>query len=405
MSKIRIKNFGPIKEGYKQNNEWIEIKKVTVFVGNQGSGKSTVAKVISTLTWLEKAINRGDLRKDDISLSDFESFFKYQRINNYFTKSTEIEYEGNAFHIKYNKNLRPPVIEISNYWGYEVPKIMYVPAERNFLTITKNPYIIKGLPETLETFAVELRKGQLQLNSETLPLPIGDVSYKYDKQTDNSFIIGDNYNVNVTESSSGYQSLIPLYLVTKFLIDELFDEDVQLGVDQRLRRSIEMDNVMFDESLTPEQKASKINQIKSKYINSCLINIVEEPELNLFPSSQWLLLKSLLGFNSLIKSNKLIMTTHSPYIINYLTLAVEADNLKKKIKTRELKEKLNDIVPDNATIKSSDLVIYELDETTGIIKQLGTYNGLPLDDNYLNQNLAHTNDLFSQLLDIEDLCR
>jgi ABC-type glutathione transport system ATPase component len=48
MSKIKIKNFGPIQEGYNENNGWIDISKVTVFIGNQGSGKSTVAKLIST---------------------------------------------------------------------------------------------------------------------------------------------------------------------------------------------------------------------------------------------------------------------------------------------------------------------------------------------------------------------
>ena len=72
MSKIRIKNFGPIKEGYKESlpngtiNEWMDVKKVTVFIGNQGSGKSTVAKAISTLTWMEKALSRGDVKKDNL---------------------------------------------------------------------------------------------------------------------------------------------------------------------------------------------------------------------------------------------------------------------------------------------------------------------------------------------------
>ncbi len=47
MSKIRIKNFGPIQAGNLDNDGWIEIGKVTLFVGNQGSGKSTVAKLIA----------------------------------------------------------------------------------------------------------------------------------------------------------------------------------------------------------------------------------------------------------------------------------------------------------------------------------------------------------------------
>ena len=42
MVKIKVKNFGPIKEGYLDNNGWIEIEKNTFFIGNQGSGKSTL---------------------------------------------------------------------------------------------------------------------------------------------------------------------------------------------------------------------------------------------------------------------------------------------------------------------------------------------------------------------------
>jgi len=41
MAKIKIKNFGPIKEGYLEKDGWLDVKKVTVFIGNQGSGKST----------------------------------------------------------------------------------------------------------------------------------------------------------------------------------------------------------------------------------------------------------------------------------------------------------------------------------------------------------------------------
>jgi predicted ATPase len=49
MGKIKIKNFGPVKDGFQGNGGWFDVKKVTVFVGNQGSGKSTVAKLISMI--------------------------------------------------------------------------------------------------------------------------------------------------------------------------------------------------------------------------------------------------------------------------------------------------------------------------------------------------------------------
>ena len=47
MIRLRIKNFGPIGLGLLENDGWIDFKRVTLFIGNQGAGKSTLAK-----TWL-----------------------------------------------------------------------------------------------------------------------------------------------------------------------------------------------------------------------------------------------------------------------------------------------------------------------------------------------------------------
>ena len=61
MSKIRIKNFGPIKNGFEGDDGFIDIRKATIFIGNQGTGKSSVAKLISVMSWLEKALYIGEL--------------------------------------------------------------------------------------------------------------------------------------------------------------------------------------------------------------------------------------------------------------------------------------------------------------------------------------------------------
>ncbi len=76
MSKIRVKNFGPIKEGYLESDGWFDLKKVTVFIGNQGSGKSTVAKLISTFTWLEKTLYKQLIKKTEVTRkSKFENYY------------------------------------------------------------------------------------------------------------------------------------------------------------------------------------------------------------------------------------------------------------------------------------------------------------------------------------------
>ena len=48
MARLIVKNIGPIKDID------IDLKKVNVFMGPQGCGKSTLAKIISFCSWLEK---------------------------------------------------------------------------------------------------------------------------------------------------------------------------------------------------------------------------------------------------------------------------------------------------------------------------------------------------------------
>ena len=47
------------------------------------------------------------------------------------------------------------------------------------------------------------------------------------------------------------------------------------------------------------------------------------------------------------------------------------------------------------------LVVYELDEKNGTIVRLEDYKGIPSDENFLNDSLAETNQLFSELQEIE----
>jgi len=415
MSKIKIKNFGPIKEGYQENDGWIDIKKVTVFIGNQGSGKSTVAKLISIFTWMEKVLTRGNYDKKEFEMPGvLKEYLSYHKIGDYaelYIKGikqldhSEIQYVGDSYSFKYkNRDLK---IEECQAGNYPLPQIMYVPADRNFLSSIEDLKTQRIFSPALSEVLDEMDKAKKEIK-EDLALPINNAFLEYDRQKDILYVKGKNYKIKLNEASSGFQSFVPLFIVSRYLTNFIngqseIKEPMTSDELNRFRKDIA--DIYSNTNFTSQQKRAAASVVSDKFNKSAFINIVEEPEQNLFPTSQWQMLKSLLQFNNMNEGNKLIMTTHSPYIINYLTLAVKGFLVEEKIKglgqERELNSKLSSIIPLKSIVKPGDLVIYELDDHGGIIK-LEDYKGLPSDDNYLNNNLSEGNNLFASILDIED---
>jgi AAA15 family ATPase/GTPase len=139
------------------------------------------------------------------------------------------------------------------------------------------------------------------------------------------------------------------------------------------------------------------SSIYNKYRIDYFVNIVEELEQNLYPSSQKSLLYSLLKFVNKNENNQLILTTHSPYIINYLTLSIKAKKVLTRIKEIKYKEsKLNKIIPIKSCIDGRQSIIYEISDD-GSIAELKNYDNLPSDNNFLNNFLEKTNDDFDKL--------
>lgn len=307
MSKIKIKNFGPIKEGYQENDGWMDVKKITVFIGNQGSGKSTVAKLISTFSWMEKALTRGDYNiKWFTRKSKFRSFYcGYHRIENYFfdlegNDIAEIEYKGNSYTMKYPKgNL---TIEESLTDNYPLPQIMYVPAEKNFISTVKSPKLLKLSSDSLVEFLSEFDNAKNEIK-EGLKLPVNNTDVEYDKLNDIVNIKGKDYKVRITEASSGFQSLVPLYLVSWFLANsvkrqtESAKEPMSSDELDRFKKGVA--EIWSNDNLTDEQKRAALSVLSSKFNKTAFINIVEEPEQNLFPSSQRHILNSLMEYNNM----------------------------------------------------------------------------------------------------------
>ena len=410
MSKIRIKNFGPIQEGNLENDGWIDISKVTIFIGNQGSGKSTIAKLISTFTWIEKALVRGDYEKKWFERKSRlkNKFLNYHRLENYFSNydnlfdNTIIEYVGDAYQISYKQGAL--FIKKTKTKKYPLPQIMYVPAERNFIAYVKSPKELKLSSDSLKEFLTEFDNAKKAIKG-SVSIPINDVDVEYDRLNDILNIKSEKFKVKLTDASSGFQSLVPLFLVSDYLSKSVRTqsknkETMSTKEESRFKKGFQ--EIWSNDSLTDEQKRIAISVLSSKFNKTSFINIVEEPEQNLFPTSQWQILISLLEFNNYNPGNKLIMTTHSPYIINYLSIAIQAGYLKNKIGSNEkLLNKLDKVVPLGSSIISNDISIYQLNELSGTLSKLDSYEGIPSDNNFLNTSLAESNILFDSLLEIE----
>jgi len=405
MPKIEIHDFGPIKAGS------LDVSRVTVFVGNQGSGKSTVAKLISTFLWMEKVLVRGDYTKDHLTAENFiAERLSYHRLSGYSKSATKLIYEGMVYRFAYeNDKLH---IDELNTAHYILPHIMYVPAERGIVASVGNAAKLKNISGALSEFITEYGYAREAL-SDSVKLPINETSAEYDRTSGTIYICGNDYRVSLADAASGFQSLVPLYLVSQYLCNSVksVKSSGSMSSDEKRRFEKQLEEIAGDPNLNEEQKRIARSSLGKKYNKAAFVNIVEEPELNLSPNAQKRFLYELLKLNNAVRKNetdaqnKVIITTHSPYLMNFLSISIHGKALSEKInsfgKTELLKE-LSAIVPLGALTANDDVSIYQLDETKGHISKLPSPHGIPSDDNFLNNMLGQGNDEFDALLEIEE---
>ncbi|WP_431213803.1 AAA family ATPase [Puia sp. P3] len=303
MEKLIVKNFGPIVDAE------LLIKDINIFIGTTSSGKSTVAKLV--------AILKGPVFRANPDRSLFLKSLVDYNIPYAFVQGTSIRYENGD-----------SVFEIAgqffttNWSVYPPPadEPIYVPAERVFFpTFSQSIFSLisnnVALPKSLVDFGAKFETARKSFLNHSVDF-LG-VEYVYEGNTD-YVRVSDQVKIKLSEASSGLQSVIPLFLVVSYY-----------------------------------------TLVKGDLEN---LFVIEEPEINLYPSSQ----KELVDFLiSRIKEahDKLIITTHSPYLLTAIDNLIQADNVVKE-NSAAATEAVADLIPTARWINFDQVSCYYFDRGT-----------------------------------------
>jgi len=380
-NRLIIKNIGAIKEVD------INLNKINVFIGEQGSGKSTIAKIISYLSWVSKKIALAydfeGFTKEDVFYDKLVSFHK---LEGYFRDDSYIEYENPVMKLSYLHSEKSPKIKIIDIKKYKGVKISYIPAERNIVASIPNWFDVKLPDNNIRSFMSDWEVARKKKNAKE-PMTIGsEIKYYYEDSGKRDIVkINEDLALDMTNVASGYQSLIPMYVIFDYVAKSIYEDDKD-SVDQINKKKEAESKILihyltksFDEPIVKilsrinkeintikEIKKDTKGNTKSKYLDAFNIAaalseqifevqssqiIIEEPEQNLYPNTQK---KVIYEFLKIIKNSKkeifLTITTHSPYVLYALNNCILGGNVKDKYKGENLPSQESWIDPDSVSV-------------------------------------------------------
>lgn len=366
MVKLEVRNFGPIA------NIILDIRKATVFIGPQGSGKSTIAKLVAAFSWLEKSLIRGSLEESACDANHFvRQVLAYIQLDHLVTQETELSWHGD-YHFHYHEGKFS--IEKAEDEPKPLAKILYIPAERSFISAISDIFSTRNLPSVLYELASDYATAINSISDEEYTIPVNGFTMKYDKES-RIVWIGEGkkgYEVPLPRAASGLQSLLPLTLVHDHYQNVLDYRNnsgrMPFSVDQveKIRKAMssyrlshvsdsdsQYKNILLAAGFShfPEDAEARAtsNRQLGQIVDRRLSAIIEEPEQNLFPLAQKEVVAHLFAGLSRHPGNRLLMTTHSPYILTSINNLIYAEKLKAKA------DKVAQIVPQKCWIDGNEV--------------------------------------------------
>lgn len=386
MPSIRLKNIGPLTD-----TGVVEMKKVTLFIGAQSTGKSTLMKILCFCCWLEKHIMAGDDKATLYNYTHYNRFLRelkqFHRFNDgYFNADSEIDYRGSLLDITLHGTKNARITKHADFDQLRCnAKLCFIPSERNLISALRNAdraYKASNI-DMLFNYVFEWAETRGMFTTDK-PMPLSfdqDIEYYYDAKREKDILRLRGQGGKEIEpfyASSGVQSALPIEVMVGYVTRQVGQAaDVS---QQWLMDFVRSHMVPADHSpATPRSSNLPRDILTYQYANL----FVEEPEQNLFPQSQWELLCQIVAAVNTAPAphaphgNAIVLTTHSPYILSALNILAKASVAMQKDPART-----QATVPAPAILPIGDIAAYHI--TGGqalslIDEELGMINGNALD--------------------------
>lgn len=410
MRHLAIKNVGPI------NEVEMELNRFNFLIGPQSSGKSTIAKILSTCKWIEK---ESLAALDENVVADGSAFVQlianFHKLDGYFDEDSFVDFESDYIHLHYesgNFKITHKALD-----KYSRPKICYIPSERNLVTLPELQGFEFG-QTNLRSFLFDWFNARefFAPENKTDVLNLG-VKYFYDarefKFKDRiEHSNGKSYGIALGAASSGLQSIVPMVVMLRYYTGEYFhsfEEKTSFDLDSKTKnRQKKLVDELVLKRIKPEfnnvdrhELIMSINDglhngnaeyrklfesyqeaFKRLTVPSKTIFVIEEPEQNLYPSTQMSFLDMLISLCQGNCGHEFLLTTHSPYILNQLNLLVRRNDAGVK--------------GDNiASLDWNDVSVWAIED--GKIRDLKLRNAHLINPEYLSAPLDQIYEQYERL--------
>ena len=411
MARIEIKNIGPIKEAN------FNLNKVNVFMGPQSSGKSTIAKIISFCTWLDKKYARDgffSVLKDENSDTPnyIEELKTYYRLTNgYFSDKSSIAFDGEEIAFSYNcdfisEEIPTTIIHLNNEFklglktGKRRPsdKVIYIPSERNFVSAIYNLNEYLRDRDLIQDFVNNWYEAKRKYSKEH-KLRILDLGVQYHNEGEDidKLTLDNGQELTLQIASSGLQAVTPLITLFDYIARGIYTDSRPMSVSERdkmIRQYNEMVKQIREDGtkINTNDLQTLFDLIVSRNYNQSQF-IIEEPEQNLFPTTQRDLIYYMLKILNESKQNhRLTFTTHSPYILYALNNCMMGYLVKNKMPIEEQ----NELLSKESWINPENISIYQIKE--GGIEPIKDEQTKVVGEHYFNEVMGAIMDEYYEML-------